>query len=126
MSDTLVHHYSFLLTPSLASANREQPCEVEAPITYVSLQPCHLPQVHELLERAFWAGIDGRSSHHHGLSSLNTCLVSDSSQHSPERCTIIAQYKKMVVGAALLSSPQETYITYLVVKPGWDNSQIAT
>lgn len=52
--------------------------------------------------------------------------VSDSLQYSPEQCTIIAMYKKMVVGVALLSSPIETYINYLAVKPGWDNAQIAT
>ena len=35
-------------------------------------------------------------------------------------------YKKVVVGVALISSPIETYINYLVVRAGWDNSQIAT
>lgn len=35
-------------------------------------------------------------------------------------------YKRLVIGVAVLKSPQETYITYLAVKPGWDNSQIAT
>ena len=34
-------------------------------------------------------------------------------------------YKKVVVGVAILSSPQEAYITYLAVKVGWDNSRIA-
>ena len=38
----------------------------------------------------------------------------------------MASYKNLIVGVALLSSPQETYITYLAVKPGWDNAQIAT
>lgn len=52
--------------------------------------------------------------------------VSDALQYSPERCTVIASYKNIVVGVALLSSPLETYITYLAVKPGWDNAQIAT
>jgi len=31
-----------------------------------------------------------------------------------------------VIGAAFLSSPLETYLTYLVVKPGWENAHIAT
>lgn len=52
--------------------------------------------------------------------------VSDSLLYTPERCTVIATYKKVVVGVALLSSPQETYINYLVVRAGWDNAQIAT
>ena len=33
-------------------------------------------------------------------------------------------YRKVVVGVAILSSPRETYITYLAVKAGWDRSQI--
>jgi hypothetical protein len=52
--------------------------------------------------------------------------VADSLQYSPEKCTVIATYKHLVVGVAILSSPQETYITYLAVRAGWDNSQIAT
>jgi hypothetical protein len=30
-----------------------------APITYNTLQACHLNQIHDLLERVFWTGIDG-------------------------------------------------------------------
>ena len=52
--------------------------------------------------------------------------VADSLQYSPEKCTVIATYKHLVVGVAILSSPQETYITYLGIRAGWDNSQIAT
>ena len=51
--------------------------------------------------------------------------VSDSLDWSPERATVVATYKKLVVGVAILSSPQETYITYLAVKSGWDKAQIA-
>lgn len=53
-------------------------------------------------------------------------LVSDALHYSPERCTVIATYGHLVVGAAFLSSPQETYITYLAVRAGWENAQIAT
>jgi len=84
--------------------------DTEAPITYGSLQKWHLDQVHELLTRTFWSGID----------------VRDSLLYQPELATVIATHKWLVVGIAILSSPQETYITYLAVKPGWDNSQIAT
>ncbi|KAI0741634.1 hypothetical protein C8Q80DRAFT_1260223 [Daedaleopsis nitida] len=103
MSDIREHY-------SLAHPEWEQAAEVVAPITYGTLQPCHLRQVHDLLARVFWHGID----------------VSDSLEYSPEKCTVIATYKQLVVGAAFLSSPQETYITYLAVRSGWDNSQIAT
>ena len=51
--------------------------------------------------------------------------MSDSLDWSPERATVVATYKKLVVGVAILSSPQETYITYLAVKAGWDKAQIA-
>jgi hypothetical protein len=52
--------------------------------------------------------------------------VSDSLEYSPERCTIIAAYNRLVIGVAIISSPRETYITYLAVRAGWDNAQIAT
>ncbi|PPQ72446.1 hypothetical protein CVT26_003775 [Gymnopilus dilepis] len=92
-------------------AHPERECSVEetAPITYSTLQAHHLPQVHDLLERSFWPGID----------------VSDSLDFQPERCTVIAMYKKIVVGVAIIMSPVQTYITYLAVKAGWDKSQIA-
>ncbi|RDX48152.1 hypothetical protein OH76DRAFT_678423 [Lentinus brumalis] len=103
LMDDIRDHYNF-------SHPEEDPAkEVVAPITYCTLQPCHLDQVHDLLARVFWEGID----------------VSDCLEHSPEKCTIVATYKQLVVGAAFLSSPQETYITYLAVRSGWDNSQIA-
>ncbi|KAH8996113.1 hypothetical protein EDB86DRAFT_1037800 [Lactarius hatsudake] len=81
-----------------------------APITYVTLTAEHLPQVHDLLHRSFWSGID----------------VSDSLRHMPEQATIVAMYKRLLVGCAILSSPAETYITYLAVRAGWENAQIAT
>lgn len=37
---------------------------------------------------------------------------------------MVAMYKKIVVGVAILSSPRETYITYLAVKAGWDKARI--
>ncbi|OJT11231.1 Cysteine-rich protein 2-binding protein [Trametes pubescens] len=103
MSDVREHH-------ALAHSEREQAVESEAPIVHCTLRPYHLPQIHDILARAFWEGAD----------------VSDALDYSPEKCTVVATYKKLVVGAAFLSSPQETYITYLAVRAGWDNSQIAT
>ncbi|KIM88229.1 hypothetical protein PILCRDRAFT_62416 [Piloderma croceum F 1598] len=94
----------------LCSPDQDQPDQSSAPIIYECLQSRHLPYVHDLLARVFWTGID----------------VTDSLQYSPEKCTVIATYKHLVVGVAILSSPQETYITYLAVRAGWENSQIAT
>ncbi|KAG6333042.1 hypothetical protein ID866_6050 [Astraeus odoratus] len=104
LMDDIHEHYS------ISHPGRDQAKRQRTPITYMSLRPSHLLQVHDLLTRAFWEGID----------------VSDSLKYSPERCTVIAMYGYLVVGAAFLSSPQETYITYLVVRAGWDNSHIAT
>ena len=44
------------------SPERDQPKEDLAPIAYCKLQSTHLPQVHDLLERSFLAGIDGKSA----------------------------------------------------------------
>ena len=114
---------------SWSSADREQPIETVAPIIYTSLQASQLPQIHDLLERVFWTGIDGE------LLTLNVNFVftercyrtsvTDSLDYWPERSTVIATYKKLVVGVAILSSPRETYITYLAVRAGWDKAQIA-
>ncbi|KAG8688150.1 hypothetical protein FRC09_013081, partial [Ceratobasidium sp. 395] len=32
-----------------------------APVTYTPIYASHLPQIHDLLERTFWPGIDGKS-----------------------------------------------------------------
>ncbi|KAF8647728.1 hypothetical protein AX16_006563 [Volvariella volvacea WC 439] len=102
MSDMREHY-------SLAHPERDQPKESMAPLVFSPLRKNHLPQVHDLLTRTFWPGID----------------VTDSLEMSPERCTVVTTYKKLVVGIAMLSSPQESYITYLAVKAGWDNAHIA-
>jgi len=41
------------------SPERDRSERLRMAITYVSLQPCHLKQVHDLLTRVFWDGIDG-------------------------------------------------------------------
>ncbi|KAF9219705.1 hypothetical protein BS17DRAFT_372672 [Gyrodon lividus] len=125
LMDDIHAHYSYV------HPERDRTGRPYMPITYVSLQPLHLRQVHELLARVFWDGIDGKLlSDAEPISyTRQLCIrptVSDSLQYSPERCTVIAMYGQLVVGAAFLSSPQETYITYLAVRAGWDNSQIAT
>ncbi|KAJ3973127.1 hypothetical protein EV361DRAFT_970537 [Lentinula raphanica] len=97
-------HYQFL------HPDRDPVVETRSPIIYTSLQSTHLPQIHDILSRSFWQGID----------------VSDSLEYNPEKCTVVASYNNMVVGVAIMSSPRETYITYLAVKHGWDSSNIAT
>ncbi|KAJ3777649.1 hypothetical protein FB446DRAFT_783989 [Lentinula raphanica] len=103
MQDIREHYH--LLHP-----DRDPVVETRSPIIYTSLQSTHLPQIHDILSRSFWQGID----------------VSDSLEYNPEKCTVVASYNNMVVGVAIMSSPRETYITYLAVKHGWDSSNIAT
>ncbi|KZT59503.1 hypothetical protein CALCODRAFT_523327 [Calocera cornea HHB12733] len=83
-----------------------------APIDYAPLASVHLPQVHDLLAATFWPGIS----------------VADSTlpENEPEKCTVVATYKRLVVGVALLSGPREGYLMYLAVKAGWDAAGIAT
>lgn len=45
-----------------SSPTREHFVEPLAPITYTSLQSCHIQQVHDLLERSFWSGINGTNT----------------------------------------------------------------
>ncbi|GJJ11513.1 hypothetical protein Clacol_005746 [Clathrus columnatus] len=110
-------------------AHPENECTMEQnnPIDYVTLEPWHLPQLHDLLSRTFWSGIDGKAitTHLHQLTHILR-KVSSSLDYSPEKCTVIALYKRLVVGAAFLSSPLETYLTYLAVRPGWEFSGVAS
>ncbi|KAI6044426.1 hypothetical protein EDC04DRAFT_2889881 [Pisolithus marmoratus] len=80
--------------------------------------------------RTPWMNLLADIHEHYSLAHFSTyrdtLQVSDSLKYSPERCTVIATYGHLVVGVALLSSPQESYITYLAVHACWDNSQIAT
>ncbi|EJU03646.1 hypothetical protein DACRYDRAFT_49501 [Dacryopinax primogenitus] len=94
------------------SPEEEFPEHPIAPIDYAPLSPVHLSQVHALLASTFWPGI-----------SVSDCALPE---NEPEKCTIVATYKRLVVGAALLSGPREGYLMYLAVKAGWDAAGIGT
>ncbi|KAF8322487.1 hypothetical protein DL93DRAFT_2050299 [Clavulina sp. PMI_390] len=82
----------------------------QAPIDYVALQEWHINQVHDLLRTSFWPGID----------------VSTALEYHPEKYTVVAMYRRVVVGVALISPPpDEAYVTYITVKEGWKNAGIA-
>ncbi|KAI0796206.1 hypothetical protein C8Q75DRAFT_366841 [Abortiporus biennis] len=108
MSD-IKAHFTFM-HPDEAETLQGDASQVISPIKYTTLRCEHLPQIHQILQATFWDGID----------------VSDCLQYSPKQTTIIAVYKQLVVGCAFLSSPQETYLTYLAVRPGWEGANIAT
>ncbi len=114
------------LRVQLVSPERGCPEAEPAPITYSTLQASQLPQINDLLARSFWAGIDGvYTSAARRKIILTAYAVTDSLDYWPERSTVVAMYKKIVVGVAIISSPIQTYITYLAVKAGWDKAQIA-
>ena len=64
-SVSFISHFVILPLPLLTlhfrcSPDAEQPMLQPAPITYSTLHANQLPQIHDLLERSFWTGIDGR------------------------------------------------------------------
>lgn len=96
-------------------------CEVkhavngEAPerstVDYLYAKPQHIPAVNSLLQSTFWPGID----------------MSESLSY-PD-FTVVAMYKKLVVGCAFLVPDvchNEAYISFLAVKPGWDRCGIGS
>jgi len=82
--------------------------KIDAPIDYVPLRSDHLPQVHELLHVTFWPGVDVSQA------------IDD-----PPGSTIVAVYKRIVVGVALITPPpDEAYIPYVAVRVGWERCSI--
>lgn len=49
---------SWCVLESFDSPDREVPPAIKAPIEYSSLREEHLSQIHDLLQRVFWEGID--------------------------------------------------------------------
>ncbi|KAJ3092877.1 Exocyst complex component 7 [Quaeritorhiza haematococci] len=78
--------------------------EASSSIDYVHFQPMHLKQVNEALCRQFWPGID----------------VSENLLY-PD-FTIVALYKRVIVGCAFMTP--ECYVTYIMVRPGWNGAGI--
>ncbi|KAJ3072513.1 Cysteine-rich protein 2-binding protein [Podochytrium sp. JEL0797] len=74
-------------------------------IDYVYFQPMHKQQVNEMLSRQFWPGID--VSEHLDRPDLS----------------VVALYKRVVVGCAFIMP--DGYITFIMVKPGWQRAGIA-
>ncbi|KAJ3330170.1 Cysteine-rich protein 2-binding protein [Blyttiomyces sp. JEL0837] len=85
--------------------NESQSVGTMGSIDFVYFQPMHLKQVNEALARQFWEGID----------------VSENLSY-PD-FSIVALYKRLVVGCAFMTP--EGYITYVMVRPGWEKSGIA-
>ncbi|GAB0100599.1 Cysteine-rich protein 2-binding protein [Sergentomyia squamirostris] len=82
-----------------------------APIDYCYVRPHHIPAVNALLQRLFWPGID-----------MSECLM------YPDY-SVVALYKQLIVGCAFLVPDvghNETYISFMVVRPGWQKTGLGS
>lgn len=82
-----------------------------SPIDFCYVKPHHITAINALLQATFWPGID----------------MSESLGY-PD-FTVVALYKKLVVGCAFLVPDvchNEAYISFLAVRPAWERSGIAT
>ncbi|XP_026461943.1 cysteine-rich protein 2-binding protein-like [Ctenocephalides felis] len=89
--------------------NKEQ--GKRAPIDYCYVRPHHIAVINSLCEHFYWPGID----------------VSDVLQY-PDY-TVVALYKKLVVGFALLvpdANHNEAYISFLWTRPNWQKCGIGS
>lgn len=80
-------------------------------IDFCYAKPQHIPAVNSLLQKTFWPGID-----------MSECL-------SYPDFTVIALYRKLIVGCAFLvpdACHNEAYVSFLAVRDGWDRSGIAS
>lgn len=80
-------------------------------IDFLYAKPQHISAVNSLLQTTFWPGID----------------MSESLSY-PE-FTVVAMYKKLVIGCAFLVPDvchNEAYISFLAVKVGWDRCGIGS
>lgn len=80
-------------------------------IDYCYAKPQHISAINSLLQQTFWPGIDMTES----LSYPDF--------------TVVALYKKLVIGCAFLVPDvchNEAYISFLAVRPGWDRCGIAS
>ncbi|XP_037957326.1 cysteine-rich protein 2-binding protein [Teleopsis dalmanni] len=82
-----------------------------ASIDYCYVRPNHIPAINALLECEFWPGID-----------MSECL-------SYPDYTVVAMYKKLVVGCAFLTPDvgyNEAYLSFMAVRCGWQRCGIGS
>lgn len=107
-----------------------------APIDFCYLRPKYIPAVNEFLQSIFWSGINsnliGRWYCTIGLLHWNhvNCIPFAVSGYLwyPDY-TILAMYRKLIIGCAFLTTQlksDEAYITFIAVRPGWDKAGIGS
>lgn len=111
-------------------------------IDYCYVRPQHIPAVNALLQRLFWPGIDSKYLSPFIILCKNLTLLLKkisfffqnyfrivSECLSYPDFSIVALYKKLVVGCAFLVPDvghNEAYVSFMSVRPGWQRAGIAT
>jgi cysteine-rich protein 2-binding protein len=115
----------------MAKANKNNPTwnqSLDETLDYSYVRPQHIPAINGLCRENFWPGIDGKSNMlSHGKKSSIIFSVAETLQYPDFSC--VALYKKLIVGFAFLvpdTGFNESYISFLFVRPEWRRGGIAT
>lgn len=103
-----------------------------ASIDYCYVRPHHIAAVNSLLQNNFWQGIDSKLTHISRLfisnpQSFIQCQVSECLSY-PD-FSIVALYKKLVIGCAFLVPDVghcAAYVSFMAVRPGWQRAGVAS
>lgn len=103
-----------------------------ASIDYCYVRPHHIAAVNSLLQNNFWPGIDSKligSSKFYLLLHLPCLWILVSECLSYPDFSIVALYKKLVIGCAFLVPDAincAAYVSFMAVRPGWQRAGIAS
>lgn len=131
-NDSCVPPWVKLMCELQYEVNGEWPSR--ASIDYCYVRPQHIAAVNALLQRMFWPGIDSKNILLYLFSQLKK-LFRMFIEFSVSECltypdfSIVALYKKLVVGCAFLVPDvghNEAYVSFMAVRPEWQKSGIAT
>lgn len=130
-NDTCVPVWIKLMCELQYEVNGEMPSRASIDFCYV--RPQHIAAVNALLQRMFWPGIDSeyqlRIQFNYSIQLIHFyfCPVSECLTY-PD-FSIVALYKKLVIGCAFLVPDvghNEAYVSFMAVRPGWQRAGIAS
>lgn len=137
-NDTCVPPWVKLMCELQYEVNGTIPSRASVDFCYV--RPQHIAAVNGLLQRMFWPGIDSKkkilfqtynSSSFETFSNFHSFFFSFSVSEclSYPDFSVVALYKKLVVGCAFLVPDvghNEAYVSFMAVRPGWQRAGIAS